>query len=359
MSMKVELKTGKTLKLPTHCLSLARDEEGQVYASCFDGGIYSVPGSRWKKAEKLAQHDNYASGINWSPSSRRLISAGYDGRLLWIDPETKKTERQVAAHDFWSWQSAMSPDGSRVASATGQYLCGGYKYEPAAEKEPSVKVFDAASGEQTHAFEHVPPVESVAFSNDGNFVAAGNLMGEVRIWDLSSNREVARIKTPHFTGWGITKGHYYTGGVFALAFTPDDAGVLLAGMGTTRDPAAGNGKQLWEHWSWRNGEVTRIGSASDGEIGQGLMETLAIHPNGKVFAMAGRLFKGEWNTAIFDLASGSRLAHIDAKMRVSKAVWNKEGTRLYLAGSSGQPRGRKDLEKPDWGKVKIIDCKIS
>ena len=133
MSMKVELKTGKTLKLPTHCLSLARDEEGQVYASCFDGGIYSVPGSRWKKAEKLAQHDNYASGINWSPSSRRLISAGYDGRLLWIDPETKKTERQVAAHDFWSWQSAMSPDGSRVASATGQSLCGGYKKEPAAE----------------------------------------------------------------------------------------------------------------------------------------------------------------------------------------------------------------------------------
>ena len=130
-------------------------------------------------------------------------------------------------------------------------------------------------------------------------------------------------------------------------------------MGNTRDPAAGTGKPLWARWSWRNGEVTRIGSASDGEIGQGLMETLAIHPNGKVFAMAGRLFKGEWNTAIFDLASGSRLAHIDAKMRVSKAVWNKEGTRLYLAGSSGQPRGRKDLEKPDWGKVKIIDCKIS
>ena len=84
-----------------------------------------------------------------------------------------------------------------------------------------------------------------------------------------------------------------------------------------------------------------------------------LHPDGQVFAMAGRLFKGEWNTALFDLASGSRLAHIDAKMRVSKAVWNEEGTQIYLAGSSGQPKSRRDLEKPEWGKVKVIDCKIS
>ena len=37
----------------------------------------------------------------------------------------------MKAHDFWSWQLALSPDGSRVASVTGQYLAGGWKYEPA------------------------------------------------------------------------------------------------------------------------------------------------------------------------------------------------------------------------------------
>ncbi|MDE0595914.1 MAG: hypothetical protein OSB65_11775, partial [Roseibacillus sp.] len=120
--------------------------------------------------------------------------------------------------------------------------------------EPSVKVFDAKNGEQTHAFEHVPPVESVAFSNDGSHLAAGNLMGDVRIWELATSKEVARISTPNFTGWGIIKGHYYTGGIYSLAFSPDDSEIFLAGMGTTRDPAAGNGKQLWERWNWREGD---------------------------------------------------------------------------------------------------------
>ena len=357
--MKVEIAKSTSFKLPTHCLSLARGEDNRFYAACFDGGIYSLPQIRWSKPVKLAEHKNYASGVNWSPANRELVSAGYDGCLLWINPETKKTTREVKAHDFWSWQSTMSPDGRFIASTTGQYLCGGYKYEPASEKEPSVRVYDVLTGREAHHFAHIPPVESVAFSNDGRFLAAGNLMGEVRIWSLETAKEVARIETGNFTGWGIIKGHYFTGGIFSLAFSPDDSEVLLAGMGSTRDPAAGNGKQLWERWQWQGDAAQRVASANDSEIGQGLMETVAIHPGGKIFAMAGRLFKGQWNTAIFDLSTGSLLASTDTKMRVSKAVWNEDGTRLYLGGSSGQPKEMKDIEKSDWGRVKVLKVAVS
>ena len=357
--MKVEIAKSTSFKLPTHCLSLARGEDNRFYAACFDGGIYSLPQIRWSRPVKLAEHQNYASGVNWSPVNRELVSAGYDGRLLWTNPETKKTTREVKAHDFWSWQSTISPDGRFIASTTGQYLCGGYKYEPASEKEPSVRVYDVLTGREAHHFAHIPPVESVAFSNDGRFLAAGNLMGEVRIWSLETAKEVARIETGNFTGWGIIKGHYFTGGIFSLAFSPDDSEVLLAGMGSTRDPAAGNGKQLWERWQWQGDTAERVASANDSEIGQGLMETVAIHPGGKIFAMAGRLFKGQWNTAIFDLSTGSLLAATDTKMRVSKAVWNEDGTRLYLGGSSGQPKDMKDIEKSDWGKVKVLKVAIS
>ena len=55
--------------------------------------------------------------------------------------------RKVQAHKFWSWQMAVSPDEALVASVTGQYLAGGYKYEPAAEQEPSIRVYDAQTGE--------------------------------------------------------------------------------------------------------------------------------------------------------------------------------------------------------------------
>jgi len=341
----------KEITLPSHVLDLTLGPENKLYAACFDGGIYEVStnfkliGDAYKE---IGRHENYASGINWSASQNTLVSASYDGDLKWIDPHEKKETRSVKAHNFWSWQSRISPDGKLVASTTGQYLCGGYKYEPAPETEPSIKVFDVATGELRHSFPHTPPVQSVAFSNDGKLVAAGNLMGEVILWDLSQNgKEIARIKTPDFTGWGIIKGHYYTGGVYALHFAPDDQSLYLAGMGSTRDPAAGNGKQLWQKFIWHDG-VKKDSAAADGEIGEGLMETLAFHPGGKFFVMAGRLFKGKWNAALFDHEGGSKVHEQNVGFRISSSAFTPDGKTLFLAG--GRNQGNPE-EKKKWGRI--------
>jgi len=109
-----------------------------------------------------------------------LISGGYDGVLLWHDVPTGLCLKRVAAHKFLNWQLALSPDGKRLATTTGQYLPGGWKYEPAAETEPSVKIFDTASGERLAAFSHTPPVTtSCAFSRTASIWPPRNMMGEV------------------------------------------------------------------------------------------------------------------------------------------------------------------------------------
>ena len=351
----MKLENRRTAKLPSHAYDLTLGKDGQLYVACFDGGIYSlfIDGGE-NRFEKVGGHENYASGVHWAARQNQLITAGYDGRLKWIDPATKKEIRSVDAHEFWSWQSCLSPDGKLVASSTGQYLCGGYKYEPAPEREPSVRVYDVASGELRHSLPHVPPVESVAFSQGGNLLAAGNLMGEVRLWDLADGaRQIATLKTPDFTGWGIIKGHYYTGGIFSLNFAPDDRAIYLAGMGSTRDPAAGNGKQLWQKFTWgEDGSARKVAEARDAEIGQGLMETLSFHPGGEVFVMAGRLFKGDWNTALFDARSGDRIHHQNTEIRTSGAVFSEDGKTLYLCGGKGQS---KNVDKPDWGRVIAFD----
>ena len=347
------LKKGKEFDLPSHVLDLTLGPDKKLYASCLDGGVYEVS-TAFKiisdSYKEIARHDNFASGINWSASHNTLISAGYGGDLKWIDPKEKKETHSVKAHNFWSWQSRISPDGTKVATTTGQYLCGGYKYEPAPETEPSVKVFDVATGELRHSFPHIPPVQSVAFSNNGKLLAAGNLMGEVILWDLEQDgKEIARIKTPDFTGWGIIKGHYYTGGVFALHFAPDDKSLYLAGMGSTTDPAAGNGKQLWQNFTWHDG-IKKSSSAVKGEIGEGLMETLAFHPSGKFFVMAGRIFKGDWNAALFDHESGSRLHHQNVGFRISASAFTPDGKTLFLAGGKNQGN---PAEERKWGRIVI------
>lgn len=321
------------------------------YTACLDGHVYEVAAESGK-VTSLGRHESYASGIHRVPGTKLLISGGYDGTLQWHDLDARQTIRKIAAHQFWSWQTAVSRDGRWVASVTGQYQCGGYKYEPAPETEPSVRLYHAQTGELFHSFSHVPPVQSVAFSADGKYLAAGNLMGEVRLWETATGRQVANFTTPSFTGWGIIKGHYYTGGIYAMRFAPDGEELLVCGMGSTRDPAAGNGKQLWERFAWRESPAKKVAEAKDDEIGRGLMEALAYHPTAGYFAMAGRLFNGKWNTALFDVASGSLLHSLDAKMRVTHAAFRADGTQLFLAGTTDQGK-KKDGKVPESGRIKI------
>jgi WD40 repeat protein len=235
-----------------------------------------------------------------------------------------------------------------VASVTGQYLAGGYKYEPAPEREPSVKVFDATTGELRHSFPHVPPVQAVAFSPDSRHVAAGNLMGEIRVWELATGKQVAQWKSDDLTSWGIIKSHHYLGGVFALEFSPAGDALYACGMGPMRDPMAGNGVQRWQRFDWRTGN--KLDQTHEGESGQGLMEALAFHPAGKLFLMAGRLFQGTWNLALFDAASGKNVFSTDAKHRITDARFSRDGGRLFLAKARQQ-----ELKDGKWVEFGLVE----
>lgn len=338
---------------PTAVLGLHASADGDsVYAACMDG-IYALR-SGSAEPQRLYAHESYASGVVLLESSKTLISAGYDGTLIWYDLAVGKTIRTVKAHDFWSWQLAASPDRKYVASVTGQYLSGGPKYEPAAEREPSVRVYEAATGATVHSLSHVPSVQSVAFSPDSRFIAAGNLMGEVRVWEVASGKQVAGWTTDAFTSWGIIKSHCYIGGIFALAFTPDSNALLLAGMGPMRDPMAGNGKQLWQRFAWREHPARKLDETRPGESGEGLMETLAVHPAGKHFVMAGRLRGGSWNTAVFNMSDGALVHSLKTETRITRAVFAANGTRLLLGGTQRQP-SLKDGKIPAFGHVDVYE----
>jgi hypothetical protein len=123
-----------------------------------------------------------------------------------------------------------------------------------------------------------------------------------------------------------------------------------------RDPMAGNGKQTWQRWSWSSGAPSKRDQIHEGEQGNGLMETLAVHPRGGEFVMAGRLAQGKWNVALFDAATGALTQSLDTKSRVTRAVWSRDGDRLFLAGALAQDK-RKDKEaaKPaaEHGRVHV------
>lgn len=314
-------------------------------------GVYLVD-IKADSARKISEHNSYVSSAAFLPKHNTIVSAGYDGVLKWYDRSSLAVIRERMLHNFWSWDMAVSPDQLMIASVTGQYLAGGYKYEPQAESEPSVRIVSAATGEIMHSLPHVPSVQAVAFSPDSQFVAAGNLMGEVRIWNAASGELAANWTTDGFTSWGIVKSHSYLGGIFNMKFTPDGKELLLAGMGPMRDPMAGNGRQRWQKWAWQESPARMVDETHKGESGEGLMEALAVHPDGKQFVMGGRLRGGDWDTALFDLASGTRTAQLKTGLRVTETLFTTDGQSLILAGTFSQPKKKeKDGRFRPFGRI--------
>jgi hypothetical protein len=346
-------------KLPTGVLGLAYNPDlSRAFAACFDGAVYAVDMLSGAIEAFQGRHTSYASGCVLLPDGRTLISAGYDGTLLWHDTETLGSWRRVKAHAFWSWQLALSPDGTRLASTTGQYAPGGWKYEPAPETEPSVKVFDTATGDLVAAYTHTPPVLSCAFTPDGTHLAAANMMGEVRIWNLGApagGMPSAQWTSPDFTSWGTTKTHHYCGGIYGLAFAPDGATLLCCGMGPMGDPMAGNGKMTWQRWDWKKGE--RIAQIKDSQQGSGLMESVAWTTDATHFVMAGRQAQGTWNAAVFSGADGNLVASMDTKKRITHARFSRDGKSLVVSGATGQGQ-RKQGEWPSWGRVQTYKVEV-
>ncbi len=352
---EVKLVPGKEFKLPTAVLAMdAHPDSKRLYAACFDGNVFEVSTETGER-KLLGKHTSFASGVQYLPKADRVISAGYDGALLWLNPADSKPIRTVQAHKFWSWKMRVSPDEQFVGTVTGQYTAGDIKYTPAAEVEPSIKVYEVATGKLRWSFPHVPPTLSVAFSPDSRYIAAGNLMGEVRIYDLQTGKQAAAWTTPDFTCWGIIKSHHYIGGIYDMTFSADGTNLLVCGMGPMVDPMAGNGKQTWQRFAWQETPPRKVSEIQEGAAGGGLMETLRFHPDQKTFVMAGRMAVGKWNAALFDSASGQMLHTADTKMRVTDAAWLHNGTQLALCGMTGQGKKTKEGTYPEFGHIKLFD----
>jgi WD40 repeat protein len=232
---------------------------GGRYARVWDSGSD-------RKLMTLA-HDEPIWSVAFSPKGGLLATGGGDWQradrpgVVTVWDLATGNKKVLDAHVGIAFSVAFSPDGSLLASGGGE-----------------IRSKDEVIIRKGAKWEEVPPrlahergIGSVAFSPDGRYLATGGGDQIVRIWDVTSHREVKALE-----------GH--TGNIWCLAFSPD--GHTLA--------SAGGGDRAVRLWDVSSGKLRLKPFQGHAQMIRGL----AFSPDGRRLASASmdRTIK-LWDTA--------------------------------------------------------------
>jgi RNA polymerase sigma factor (sigma-70 family) len=186
-------------------------------AGCAEGddsamGLWDVASGR--QIRRLPWHKMRDSCAVFSPDGRTLAASSQDDMIRLWDVASGRLLRQWAC-PWWSTTMAFSPDGRCLATAQSGY--------------PDVHVWEAATGlERCRLAVDPQGVCAVAFAPNGRRLACAGGDGAARLWSW-----------PAVRGGGCLPGHAgkptplstrgSSGGVAALAFTPDSRGLVTGG----------------------------------------------------------------------------------------------------------------------------------
>jgi len=311
--------------------ALALDDAAHTaYVAGDDRALYAVDvTAKQPELKKIAaHHDNYVSAVVLRGSD--IISAGYDGRIIWTRAADGKKLRDVAAHDGWIRDLVLLADGSRLASV-GHDMC--------------VRLWDAETGEALAVFEghapitpqgYVSAVYALAASDDGRYLASGDRIGEVRVWDIDAGKLATRIESPAFYTYDKVKRVRSIGGIRSLRFSADGKRLAISGIGQVTNVDGFVGPCRVEVWDWRAGKKTFTGQDNH----KAVLNDVAFDDSGEWLIAAGGGDSGGL-LAFWNQSQEKPQHKAKPKGHVQRLHLDQPSAALYLAGYDGLQIWRK------------------
>jgi WD40 repeat protein len=270
-------------------------------------------------AQELANHGRYVTSVRLVGEDDVAVSGGYDGRLIWWDLAERRVLRTVPAHTRWIRQLAVSPDGSMLASVADDMVC---------------RLWDAETGNlirelRGHA-EQTPQhfssmLYTCAFSADGQYLATGDRVGHVVVWDTASGEQRAAVEAPILYTWDGVQRIRSIGGVRALAFSPSGAHLAIGGVGRINNVDALEGPSRVEVFDWQRQE-----RVLDFTGPNGIINKLIYQPQGQWLCALGGGSNGI--VLFYDTARRAMVHQGNAPMHIHDAIFNDDCTSLYAVG---------------------------
>ncbi len=203
-------------------------------------------------------HDSWVMSIAVLPDGRGVVTAGYDGRLVWFDDagKTPQMVRAIEAHEGWVRSVAASPDGRLLASCGNDRL---------------VRLWDAADGRELAVLSgHESHVYEVAWRPDGSAVMSCDLKGVVKEWDPSAGVLRRDIATADALWKYDPTFRADIGGARSIGFNTDGSQLALGGITKVTNAFAGIGKPVIVLVDWEQPAVPdKVDQAADTAASQG------------------------------------------------------------------------------------------
>ncbi len=245
-------------------------------------------------AKQLIGHTEPVRQMVFSPDGRTLASAGFDGNVILWDMQSFEKRFPPLRQKESLASVAFSGDGQEVLTGGGDELT----------------VWNASSGKELRKLKGAGDVTfSVAYSADGQWIAAGTRGGKVRLWRVAQSAESFTISQPPEAGESTP--------VSTLAFSPDSRWLAAAG----RQPRA----MLIDLKTKQLSDVNIF--QRDG------LRALALSPDSRTLASA----SAAGDIALWTIPTGVRrrvslALHQDA---VTGLSFSHDGNRLASAGRDG------------------------
>jgi len=183
-------------------------------------------------------------------------------------------------NDTEVWSIAYSPDGSRLATTSG---------------DDTVTIWDAVTGKELFSFSAPPLAGLIRFSPDGTHLAISHGDNTVRIWDATTGKEVLKFS-----------GHTD----FIQYFTFSNDGTRLA---------TGSGDTTAKVWDVATGkELLTLSGHTD------IVGSVSFNPDGT------RLVTGSWDTTakVWDLATSKEVLTLAGHTLPADVLYSPDGTRI-------------------------------
>ena len=267
----------------------------------------------------LADHGRYVTCVRLA--GNKVISGGYDGRLIWWDLENNRAIRTTEdAHSRQVRQLALSPDGTKLASVADDMVCRLWNVENG-ERIRELRGHEARTPTNFGSM-----LYCCAFSNDGTKLATGDRVGHVVIWEVATGRQLAAIEVPSLYTWDPTQRIRSIGGVRSLAFSPDGTHLAVGGVGQIGNVDGLSGPSRVEVHDWsRRQRLFEFQGAQ-----QGLFNRLIWHPRNAWLCGTGG---GSNGFILFYDTTGRAILHqANLPMHTHDSVFNEDFTTLYHAG---------------------------